>query len=140
MYLRVIPDCRGNWIDVRSRGIKGEDYACEFLMQKGYVIIERNWRCGRNEIDIIARHGGVLVAVEVKTRTWIERGQPEGAVSLEQWTRIARALGIYMAESGHSWEVRFDIIAVTCSHGIPEGVNHFKDVYFPGRLLVDGTR
>ena len=49
-------------------GYAGEEHASRYLMQKGYLILERNWRSGRNEVDIIAKDAYGLVIVEVKTR------------------------------------------------------------------------
>ncbi|MBO7499129.1 MAG: YraN family protein, partial [Bacteroidaceae bacterium] len=50
-------------------GRRGEDLATAFLLSKGYGILERNWKSGRKEIDIIAQDGRDLVFVEVKTRS-----------------------------------------------------------------------
>ena len=47
----------------------GEDAAAEYLAGQGYAIVDRNWRCGRMEIDIVAQRGSRLAIVEVKTRT-----------------------------------------------------------------------
>ncbi|MDR1816899.1 MAG: YraN family protein [Puniceicoccales bacterium] len=49
-------------------GVAGEDAAAKFLREQGCKIIARNWRSGRDEIDIVAKDGGTLVFVEVKTR------------------------------------------------------------------------
>ena len=48
-------------------GALGEQYACRFLEQLGYEILERNWRHVKDEIDLIATHEGQLIIVEVKT-------------------------------------------------------------------------
>ena len=50
-------------------GKNGEDLAVEYLVNKGYKILERNWRSGHKEIDIIAMDGDTLVVVEVKCRS-----------------------------------------------------------------------
>jgi putative endonuclease len=50
----------------RDRGLRGEDRALAFLLEKGYTVIERNYRTARGEIDIIARDGDRIVFVEVK--------------------------------------------------------------------------
>ena len=49
-------------------GIRGEEVAVAHLIGKGYSIVERNWRCGHKEVDIIAMKASELVFVEVKTR------------------------------------------------------------------------
>jgi len=114
-------------------GELGENKAAEYLLRKGYDILERNWRSGKREIDIIASLGDLLIIVEVKTRTNLSHGRPEAFVDLPKWENVARAAGVYMATHGYEWEVRFDIIAVSMSHSGYCSIEHFKDVYFPGR-------
>ena len=57
----------------------GEDLATAYLEQKGYTIVERDWKSGRRDIDIIARDGNIVVFVEVKTRKNSVFGAPEEA-------------------------------------------------------------
>ena len=52
----------------QALGSRGEDLAAEFLESAGLVVLERNFRCARGELDIIARDGDTAVFVEVKTR------------------------------------------------------------------------
>ena len=59
------------------QGFAGEDMAANLLRQKGYRILERNWRCGHLEVDIIAETDDYLVIVEVKTRKSTAFGEPE---------------------------------------------------------------
>lgn len=59
-----------------STGNKGEDIACKYLNRHGYKIIERNYRIRGGEIDIVAKDGGYLVFVEVKTRYSHDFGLP----------------------------------------------------------------
>ena len=61
-------------------GKKGEEIAANYLAEKGYKIIARNWRFGKDEIDIIAEHDNFLVIIEVKTRSSSDYGEPEEAV------------------------------------------------------------
>jgi putative endonuclease len=55
----------------RTLGRLGEDVACRFLIRRGLEVVERNVAVGRGEIDVVARHGGTTVAVEVRSR-WLE--------------------------------------------------------------------
>ena len=64
----------------KEKGYTGEDIAVNFLISKGYKVLERNWRYRRNEIDIIAWHGSTLVFVEVKTRSSLECGHPREGI------------------------------------------------------------
>ena len=65
----------------KDRGDYGELLAEEYLVSQGYTILERNWRWSRAEADIIARDEGVLVFVEVKTRTYPYLLDPEEFVT-----------------------------------------------------------
>ena len=65
-------------------GRRGEDAACAYLLRHGYSIIERNYRCRRGEIDIIAAKDGGAVFVEVKTRRSLKFGTPGMAVTYGQ--------------------------------------------------------
>jgi putative endonuclease len=91
-------------------GSKGEDLAVAFLKSNNCQILERNWRFGRAEIDIIARSDETLIFVEVKTRSTTTFGHPAEFVSHSQEQRIAEAASAYMEHINHDWAVRFDII------------------------------
>ncbi|MDX1408423.1 MAG: YraN family protein, partial [Saprospiraceae bacterium] len=84
-----------------QHGLRGEQLAVEHLTSQGYNILERNWRVGQYEIDIIARDHGILVFIEVKTRTFGQYGSPEEMVTLQQWDRIAHTGGLYMRRIGY---------------------------------------
>jgi putative endonuclease len=117
----------------QETGAFGEDKARIYLERRGYHIKESNWRFKRCEIDIIATFEDLLVFVEVKTRGFNDVVKPEAAVTLLQWGNIARAAGVYMARIDYDWEVRFDIVAVTLFHDGTHAIEHFQDIYFPGR-------
>jgi putative endonuclease len=94
-------------------GAEGERAAEHHLRRQGYAILERNYRCRAGEIDLIALHAGVVVFVEVKTRTGAEAGTPLEAVTRHKQRQIARAAQYYL--STHRLDhrdVRFDVVAV----------------------------
>ena len=76
-------------------GKLGEDLACEFLKKQGYKILERNFRKGYGEIDIIAIDHGVLVFVEVKTRTSQNYGTPFEAIGYYKMQTLIRGAQFY---------------------------------------------
>ena len=94
-------------------GAEGERIAVQFLQRKGVEIIERNYRHGHGEIDIIARDRGVLVFVEVKTAMSDRFGPPEGWVDRRKQRQIARLASAYI-QRNHLTDVdcRFDVVAV----------------------------
>jgi len=109
----------GNW---------GEKKAEEFLLEKGYEIVERNWRWQKFEIDLIARTRNLLVFVEVKARKNSDYGHPESFVSKAKVRRIKKASESYQVEKSYSGFIRFDIISVT---GIPSrfDIYHIEDAF-----------
>ena len=96
-----------------SKGFLGETKAVEYLISKGYKIIDRNYRTKIGEIDIIAIISGVLVFVEVKSRTNINYGYPYEAVNWRKQDKIIKSSYIYMKQKGfNDHQIRYDIIEV----------------------------
>ena len=105
-------------------GKQGEEAAREYLRQRGYSIVERNWRCPFGEIDIVARDGDTLVFVEVKRRSSSGYGGAEGALTQHKQRRIVAAARMYLARSGSDLPVRFDLVAIDRGR-----INLFKDAF-----------
>lgn len=93
-------------------GKKGEALAQQYLEQNGYLILEKNWRLGPNEVDIIAYKDHEIVFVEVKTRTTDDFGDPEKFVTPAKQRAYIRMANNYVLRYEREEEVRFDIIAV----------------------------
>ena len=91
----------------------GEDTAARYLSDKGYVIIDRDWRIGHRDIDIIAMHQGWLVIIEVKTRANGSIVTPEEAVDYRKIQSVCLAANAYVKTNRIDAPIRFDIIAVT---------------------------
>ena len=110
-------------------GKKGEDIAVALFEGKGYRILERNWRWGKEEIDIIARDGNFVVIAEVKTRSSNVFAEPEASVTKHKQRILVRAANAYVNYRRLRGEVRFDIITVLVR---PEGeeINHIVDAFF----------
>jgi len=97
-------------------GRTGERLAAERLVECGYHILERNFRCRYGEIDIVAEEDQELVFVEVKTRRGDRYGLPEEAVTARKQRTIIQVASYYLDlhESGHRlW--RIDVVAVQLS-------------------------
>lgn len=98
-------------------GKYGEDLACKFIKQKGYKILERNFRIRGGEIDIVALDGNTLVYVEVKTRTSHKFGFPEESVNYHKLKFLERAAKFYRANRKNLPELeRIDVISVDLSN------------------------
>lgn len=94
-------------------GNDGEALAVKHLRRKGYKIIERNYRTRLGEIDIIARHEGVIVFIEVKTRKSASYGDPKFAVTPAKQRKISMvALEYLKRHDGLQTSARFDVVTV----------------------------
>jgi putative endonuclease len=111
-------------------GKKGEETAANYLAAKGYRIIERNWRFGKDEIDIIAEYEDFLVIIEVKTRSSNYYGSPEDAVDEQKQRFLIRAANEYVLRKEIDLEVRFDIFSIVIESG-KQSINHLKDAFYP---------
>lgn len=95
-------------------GAWGERAAARFLRRRGYVIVERNYRCPVGEIDLVAVDGDTLVFVEVKTRTGDAFGTPFEAVDGRKRRRLLRAATHFLRRRGGEGSgLRFDVVGVT---------------------------
>ena len=91
----------------------GEEEAERFLRRAGYKILARNYRTPVGELDIVARHGKLLVFIEVKTRRSLAFGTPQEAVGPTKQRQIVRAAQWYLnSGNGKGLQPRFDVIAV----------------------------
>ena len=95
-------------------GRLGEDIACVMLENMGHVILERNWRSGHLEIDIITFDA---VGIEVKTRRESVQAPPQESVDWRKQQRIVRAAQSFL-KSGKgkpygNHECMFDVVAIT---------------------------
>lgn len=110
----------------------GEQLAVDLLVTKGYAIVERNWRAGNLEVDIVAMKDNRIVFVEVKTRS-SEFVDPLDAIDRRRVSRIVRAANSYVKAYNIPHEVQFDVIIII---GTPEGgdtpqIEHIPDAFLP---------
>lgn len=108
----------------------GENLAVSYLEKKGYLILERNWRFGKLEIDVIAEKGDIIVFIEVKARKNSDYGFPEESVNRSKQDKILEAAEEYLEINNIEKEIRFDIIAVTGKKG-DAALDHFLDAISP---------
>lgn len=110
-------------------GNKGEQFATNFLFANGYEVLHTNFRFGRAEVDIIAKHDSTLIFLEVKTRKNNEFGFPETFVSDAQKERIYSAAEEYVNKSDWKGEIRFDILAIIWDGKSEPTMEHFEDAF-----------
>jgi len=110
-------------------GERGETIACDYLIQKGYKVVERNWRHRKAEIDLIAWDDQTLVFIEVKTRSNDLFGKPEVSVTDKKETLVIAASQAYMESIDYEWAIRFDIISILIHNDAAARIQHFKDAF-----------
>jgi putative endonuclease len=110
-------------------GSKGEEFAVNFLLQKKYTILDRNYRFDKAEVDIIAKHDNVLAVIEVKTRSSKDFGNPQDFVKPKQIQRLVKAVDEYITANNLDLEVRFDIIAIVKT-GKGFEIEHLENAFY----------
>ena len=110
-------------------GKEGEQIAVDYLIKKGYKILEQNWRYQKAEVDIISRKEDTLAVVEVKTRSTNEFGNPQDFVKPKKIKLLVMAVDEYVNRNDLDVEVRFDIIAITKNNSGFE-IEHLEDAFF----------
>ncbi len=116
-------------------GRRGEDAAVAFLEDRGLRVMDRNYRFGREEVDVVAfeptpaNDGGVIVFVEVKARSGDGFGAPEAAVDTAKQKAIMRVAEAYLHERRlMPSPVRFDVVAVHFRQGEAR-IEHFENAF-----------
>ncbi|WP_274361499.1 YraN family protein [Paenibacillus thermotolerans] len=115
----------------KQTGDEGEKHALKHLLANGYEILHTNWRCKLGELDIIAQLEGMLVFVEVRSRTASADygfGSPEESVDARKQQKLRRLAELYITMNGFSARpVRFDVIAVRFSRDERVSIRHVED-------------
>jgi putative endonuclease len=111
--------------DKIKTGNIGENLAAQFLMEKGFEIVARNYRFRHAEIDLIVKRENWLLFVEVKTRTSTAFGEPEDFVGDLKIRNIFEAAEEYIFKIDWKGHIRFDLVSVKLGHQ-PE-IRHFED-------------
>lgn len=110
-------------------GKLGEEKAAAFLVSLGHVLLATNYRAGRDEVDIITKHGNMVVFTEVKTRSSNSFGLPEEFVDKKKRQGMKKVADAYLLEQNIDTEIRFDIISVQQVNGKLQ-LHHIPDAFF----------
>lgn len=106
-------------------GREGENLAAEFLKDKGWEIVSRNYRHKKAEIDLIIQRDNWTIFVEVKTRSSASFGEPEEFVDEFKAQKIFEAAEEYIFSTNWLGHVRFDVVSIKL--GSPPEIVHFED-------------
>lgn len=112
-------------------GRRGEDLAVERLIELGWTIIDRNWRCREGELDIVAYDplADDLVFIEVKTRSGLGFGDPLDAVAWRKQRQLRRLCMLWLAEHAvHAQSIRLDAIGVLLLPGQGPRFRHVQGI------------
>ena len=117
----------------RQLGVRGEDLACAELERQGMRVLERNWRCRRGEIDIVAAEasekGVTLVFCEVKCRSGLGFGHPLEAITFAKMRTLRQLPALWMREHRvKASTIRLDAIGVVLAPGGPASLTHVRAV------------
>lgn len=110
-------------------GKKGETLAVDYLRKNGYLILERNYRFDKAEVDIIAKKEATLHIVEVKTRSTADFGDPQDFVKPKQIKQLVKAVDAYINTKALDVEVQFDIIAIIKTQQQYK-IEHIQDAFY----------
>lgn len=116
-------------------GRKGEDIAVEFLKNKGYELITRNYNVSRwGELDAVMRDGNYLVFVEVRTKSNTFFGTPLETIDAEKRRQIVKMAKYYMTKEKFSEDMfcRFDVVGIVLPPGGEPQIEHYKDAFIAG--------
>ncbi len=112
----------------KELGKQGEQIAAEHLIEKGFTILERNWQSSHQEVDIIAKQGGLVCFVEVKTRATDKFESPYKAVNKQKQKHLIRAAQRYIEKLSEEVEARFDVISIVLNAHQQE-IEHIEEAF-----------
>jgi putative endonuclease len=115
--------------DHNELGKKGEQVATDYLREKGYRIIARNWRFKHKEVDIIAFHGDYLVVVEVKTRTSSGWEHPRESITPSKIRFLVHATEAFVIQHKIDQKIRFDVVSVMPNEGEKWEIEHIENAF-----------
>ena len=112
-----------------ATGGYGEACAAKYLVEVGMVVLDRNWRCGIGELDLVLRDGQVLVFCEVKTRSSAAFGNPLEAVTPAKVARLRRLAARWVRDHDvRVADIRLDVVGVQLDRGGEHRIQHVRGV------------
>ncbi|MGE5829615.1 MAG: YraN family protein [Micromonosporaceae bacterium] len=111
-------------------GAYGERVAFRVLREAGMQVLDRNWRCARGELDLVAHDGDTIVFCEVKTRRGARHGLPVEAVGPAKVRRLRTLAAAWLAaHPQRHGRVRFDVVSVWPQPAGPAAVHHLRGAF-----------
>ncbi len=113
-------------------GKRGEELALEYLTDKGYELVKKNYRYGHGEIDLIVKDlsKNVLVFVEVKARYNLELGDPAYAINKKKISQLKKIAELYLYENQiKEVDCRFDVITILFDEPENPKIEHYENAF-----------
>ena len=110
-------------------GKSGEEIAANYLEKRGYVVLAKNYRYLKAEVDLIVQRENTIIGVEVKTRSTRDFGNPQDFIKKKQIQNLVLALDHFVQEITGSIEVRLDVIAIISTE-LGNDIEHIKDAFY----------
>lgn len=117
-------------LNTKNTGNIGEELAAQWLLQKGFCILARNWRYKHSEVDIIASQKNILHFIEVKTRNSTQFGQPEESINTTKMNALKKAAVAYVEQNTEWKKIQFDVMAITLKPNNNHEFFMIEDVFF----------
>lgn len=111
-------------------GKEGEEVAVNLLINKGFDVIERNYKWKNAEVDIICKKNGLLIVVEVKTRNSIALGEPYLSVTRSKQRQIIKVTNHYIEQNNVQEEIQFDVISIILNQHQTK-IEHIENAFYP---------
>ena len=110
-------------------GVLGERIAERWLRRTGWRVVQRRFRAGHRDIDLVMEREGMIVFVEVKARRGDQFGQPVEAVNWRKQKELGRSARVWVSRHGRSSEAyRFDVVGVLVE-GERVRIRHVEDAF-----------
>lgn len=111
-------------------GQAGEEIAVNHLVNKGFDIVERNYKWKNSEIDVICKKAGLFIVVEVKTRNSIALGEPYLSVTRSKQKQIIKVANRFIELNNVQEDIQFDVISIILNrHQIK--IEHIENAFYP---------
>ncbi len=111
-------------------GNKAEVAAARWLTENGFTVLDRNWRNGHYELDIVAKKEDTLHFIEVKCRKLGGLTTPEEAITTAKFRSLSKAAEQYLVTNEISSEIQFDLVSVEYS------TNGYDITYIPNAMIA----
>ncbi len=107
----------------------GENIAKKYLQDKGYRIVEQNYKTRYAEIDLIAQHKDILVFVEVRTRIGEQFGRPEESLNRSKMNKLIKNAEAYVARKRYNKRYRIDAVCIVLDENKEiSRIDHYNNI------------